>query len=505
LQRIKFKSVPEPKTPGHLKTGRSVAAIRGAYWSAVNAIVPVAMNSGVFIISSRFLTPNDFGIIALAVSIVMLVSAIAPASFGEALVQLPDIRQSHLDSVFWLCALFALLLFGGLVGLSRPIALLSGHLAILPFLPIIGLRLLFDLGAVVPNALIARTMSFHLLALKTTIATVVSCAICVVMLLAGYGIWALALSQVAVAAAGGIAAFIGAQWLPGRKFNLEALKELSRYGLFASANRFLLYMNLDQIFIACFIGTAPLGIFNFARRLYQMLNDVIAGALGSVSYSLFSSLQNEKDKIREAFLMATFGSSVICFPAFMGLGAIASTAIPLIFGPQWIEAVTPTRWFCVIGLFSCIGVIQNAFINSQGRSDWWFYFHLAQQVVTVGTIFVLRDAGLVTIVMAIAIETAIIWPVTLVMISNLLKLNIFSCLRQFLEPFCAALVMLGCVLFLENTTTDWPQMARLICDLVAGGIVYAGLIFLLCRKRLMQVGALFLTRKGRPGSANGQL
>jgi len=87
----------------HIKTKRSSAALRGVIWSAINSIVPTLLNSLVFIVSSRYLMPHDFGILALAVSVISLASAFAPAALGDALIQQLHIRKSHLDTVFWIC------------------------------------------------------------------------------------------------------------------------------------------------------------------------------------------------------------------------------------------------------------------------------------------------------------------------------------------------------------------------------------------------------------------
>ena len=161
------------------------------------------------------------------------------------------------------------------------------------------------------------------------------------LIFAGFGLWALAIAQIAAPAAACVAAFWGARWLPGFRIKLSSLRELLHYGIFASGNRFLQTMNLDQLIIGTLVSPAALGIYNVARRLYEMLNNVVAGGLNSVSHVLLSSLQHDKDKVREAFLMATFGCSLVSFPAFMGLAAVADDAIPLIFGPHWAAAIWP--------------------------------------------------------------------------------------------------------------------------------------------------------------------
>lgn len=471
----------------HVNTNRSTAAVRGALWSAINSFVPTLLNSLVFVVSSRYLMPHDFGIVALAVSVISLASAIAPAALGEALIQQLNVRRSHLDTVFWICISTALLIYGVLVAFSPMIAAKMGQQAVSAFLPVIGIKLLFDLSAVVPNALIARAMSFHLIAMRTIVATVISSVICISLLISGYGIWALAISQLAVSVVSCVAAFLGAKWRPSIEFSASSLRDLYQYGLFASGNRFLQVMNLDQLIIGSVVGPAPLGIFNFSRRLFQMLNDVIAGALTSVSHALLSSLQNEKEKVRDAFLLATYGSSIISFPAFVGLAAIVGDAIPLIFGAQWTEAIVPTRWFCLIGLMSCIGVIQASLINSQGKNKWWFYYQLFRQILTISTILLLLKKGINVIVMVMALQTVLFWPITLVMVSKIINLKILNYFRQFLEPLLASAIMAGAVLLITYYMQDISSQVRLLIEVMVGAVVYGVSIYYLSKEKILVI------------------
>jgi teichuronic acid exporter len=486
----------------HVKTKRASAALIGAFWSAINAVVPTTLNSVVFIVSSRYLLPHDFGVIALALSLVSFASAIAPAALGEALIQQFNVRKSHLDSVFWICVGSAVIIYGILVLTAPILATTVNQPEVTKFLPLLGLKLLFDLAAVVPNALVARAMSFHLIALRTVVATLISSIICISLLLHGYGIWALAISQLAVSVASCIGVFWGAKWWPGFNFGIKELKDLRKYGVFASANRFIQFMNLDQIIIGSLIGTAPLGIYNFAKRLFQMLNDVIAGALTSVSHALLSSLQNENEKVREAFLITTFASSIVSFPAFIGLALVVDDAIPLIFGAQWIEAISPTRWFCLIGLMSCIGIIQASLINSQGKSNWWFYYQLFRQVLTISTLFILFNKGVNFIVMVMALQTVILWPMTLVMVSKIINIEITAYFRQFIEPFLASAIMTFVVLLISYFMPEYSQKLRLLAEVAFGGIAYCISIYFLTKEKLFGIIKTVLnSRKARQLSA----
>ncbi|MHB2264601.1 lipopolysaccharide biosynthesis protein [Aliihoeflea sp. PC F10.4] len=477
-----------------MSSGRTRAAVHGIFWSALSGFGPAAVAAGVFVISSRILTPAEFGIVALATSIAMFSSAIAPAGFGHALIQRKDIGRRHLDSVFWLCLAVALVIYGVLVlaapSLSRWLG--EGMLALL--LPVIGLRVLFDLATVVPHALLSRAMAFNKMAMRTLIASLVSAGVCLILLAMGYGLWALALSQLASSVAICVGTLLSVEWRPGLRFSGSALRELARYGIFASGHRIINLINLDRILIGSLLGAAALGIFSFAWRIFQILNDLIAGALNAVSYTLLASLQSEEEKLKEAFLFATFASSALSFPVFVGLGAIAGDLVPVVFGDQWLEAVPAIRAFCVIGMLSCIGILQASLINSQGHANWWFYYLVTKQTVTALIILTFYSYGVSVLVFAMAVQTFVMWPAAVWMVLRILKIGAWAYLKPFLAPTLSCLVMLVGVLFVKMEMAFEPAWLRLGAQVGTGALLYCATLALLDRRRIFQIRDLVLKR-----------
>ena len=480
---------------GHLRSGRARAAIRGVFWSAVSGFAPAAVSAGVFTLTSRFLMPADFGLVALAASIAMLSSAVAPAGFGQALIQRQEVRGAHLDSVFWLCVGVSLAIYAGLVLAAPSLARLLGEAGIAVLLPVLGTRVIFDLAAVVPNALLTRSMSFDKMAWRTTIASLVAAVVCVSLLLMGYGIWALALSQVASSMALCVGSVMAAGWLPSLRLDRRALRELTHYGLFASGHRVLRLLNVDQILVGTLIGAAPLGVFSFARRIFQILNDLISGALNAVSYTLMASLQSEHEKLKEAFLFTTFASAAISFPVFVGVGAIAGDLVPVAFGAHWLEAVPAIQGFCLIGLLSCIGILQASLINSQGHANWWFYYLAAKQAVTVLLILLFYRFGVTALVMAIAAQTFLMWPASVFMVLRILEIGLWAYLRPFLAPAVASTAMLIGVVAIQRFALPHSVYLSLLAQIAAGAVIYGAVLLLLDNRRIIQMRDVVLSRR----------
>jgi len=468
----------------HLDRARSTAAVRGALWSAVNSIIPTVLNGAVFIVTSQFLAPNDFGLVALAVAIVSFANAFAPASYADALVQNHSIRRSHVDSVFWLILSTSTVLYAVVALSGAIIAYQTGHPLLIYLMPILGLRLIFDNLATVPAALISRSMAFHLFTVRTAISTAVSAAFSIGLILAGLGLWAIVAAQLSASVASCVASYWSIGWRPGLRIKRAALRDLSHYGLYSSGNRFLQMMSLDQILLGSLAGTQMLGIFNFSRRLYQMILDVVGGTLTSVSHTMFASMQHEIAKTREAFLLSTFISSMVAFPAFMGLAAVADDAIPLIFGAQWADAIWPVRGFCVIGLMSSIGVIQATLITSLGKAHWWFFYMLFRNILSVATVWLLWSWGINAIVLAMVIQIIAVWPLTIWMVSRIIDLNPWQYLRQFLRPAMAFLMLLAATTGVGMAMSGAAPVLRLLAGIAAGGIAYLAVIGLTCRPEL---------------------
>ena len=427
---------------------------------------------------SRSLAPTAFGLVALAITISSLAAIIAPSGFGDAIVQRAEVGTEHLNTVFWLCTGAGALAVAISAAVSLPVANYLHEPLFLALLPAVSAKAIFDMAAVTPMAILARRMSFHLVAARTTIASVVAGAVCLGLLWAGWGLWALALSQVAGSAANSIGAFAAARWKPQLRFSPSAFHDLKRYGAFASGTRVLSLIYPDQLLIGFLLGPYALGIFTFSRRIFQLFNDLIAGALSSVAHSFFSSLQENDEKVKEAFLVVTYLSSGIAFAVFGGIAAIAQELIPTVFGPEWSDSLSPVRAFCVIGLLSSIGFVQAALINSKGHTKWWFYYLLLKQCVLLLTAVIASRWGVSAIVWAMAFSSFLVWPLTVFKSASISGLQVHKYILRFLAPAVACLLMFASVTLVMELLPFEHAWLRLFALISIGGAVYSAVLFL---------------------------
>ena len=207
----------------HATSGRSRTAFYGVLWSLLNTMTPTVVGLLVFVATSHTLGPADFGVVAMAASATTIAGALIPAGFGQALVQRIEISREHLNAAFWFSFAVATIGYAVLVVSAGPIAhaLSTPILAVL--IPLLGLRVFFDMLALVPNALLLRQMAYRKFAARTLVASLASAAVCLVLLVLNLGFWALAFSQLVSSLALSAGSLVGARWYPDLSFRFRAL------------------------------------------------------------------------------------------------------------------------------------------------------------------------------------------------------------------------------------------------------------------------------------------
>jgi O-antigen/teichoic acid export membrane protein len=476
---------------GYLTVGRARASVAGVFWSFANAGVSVALTMTVFLVTSRILTPAEFGAVALAVAIVSIAGAIVPVAFGEALVQRADLENRHTDSVFWMTATLAVMMAGLLTALAPMIAEMTGVALLALILPVLSLRIILDAGLTVPAALITRRMQFRYIAVRTTLANGMGAALCLWMVTHGYALWALVMSQVFTSFASLAVTLLAARWRPGFAVERGAVRDLGRFGIYSMGGRVLNEARLEQLFLGLVLGPAVLGFYFFARRLFDMLRDLTAGVFSPVTNVLLASLQHDTARRREFYLAACFASASLAFPVFSGFMAIAPTAIPYVFGPQWTDAVLAVRCFAVIGLMAGLGVMQASLIRYLGQPGWWFWYQTTMQLSTIPLILLLYPFGLDAIMIAVVLRTLLLWPVSVMKAQSLLDVPLATYLRSVLAPAVAALAMASLVAALPIWAPSLDGLTLLAAQVGGGAALYGLLLLALARRRIAELWHLY--------------
>jgi O-antigen/teichoic acid export membrane protein len=97
-------------------------------------------------------------------------------------------------------------------------------------------------------------------------------------------------------------------------------------------------------------------------------------------------LQDDLALLRAGYLKLLRIISIINFPLFLGLCAVAPLAVPLIFGEKWTPAVPLVQILALVGVFYSTGNPAGSLVLARGRADlgfWWQVWAFVGQSIAI--------------------------------------------------------------------------------------------------------------------------
>jgi len=463
----------------------------------------------VIAVLTRLLSPEDFGLVAMATIVTALLQVFIEAGFVTVLVQKKDLGPKDASTAFWTSVAMSLVLYTALFFAAPFLAEAFGEPELGDVLRVMGLGLPISSLAQVPAALLERSFGFRALAVRQVIGALCGAAVAVPLAFAGAGVWALVAQGIVTSVASVIVLWSSTTWRPGWSYSLASLKSLWAMGVRIMAIGLLdaLQQNIDKLIIGAFFSAQELGYYFLAQRIGTILIELVTTVMSKVTLTTFSKVQDDLPRLNRIFLQMTFASAAIGVPMFGIVAVLATQIVPFAFGDGW-EQTVPILWVLACGwAFGAVMYFDRSAFLAIGRANVALNVAILQNVVGVLLVFALLPLGIFGIALS-RWSRIVTWPVRIWALKRLIGLPVWKYLGQvFRCVFAMIPVVLG-IAFLQLTpwaSSDHAFWTFAVPLAVAGMIAYGLLLWLVAgrenRTVLRQIGidvSSKINRRRRP-------
>lgn len=475
-------------------------AAQGVFWSAagnwgyqLTTLVVIAM-------LSRILTPEDFGLVALASVFTAFMKLITEQGLTDALVQRPELDPEHLDSAFWLSVSVGALLSIGLAGSSWLIAELVDQTSVAPV--IVGLSPMLAIASLsgVQRAILTRELRFASLTARTLSSVVVGGFVGVGAALAGFGVWSLVAQSLSIELVGVIALWSASDWRPRFHFSWRHLRDLAGFGASVMGFRVFRFFNtrIDNLMVGSVLGATALGFYVVAYRLLELLINVTTAIIGTVVFPVISRIQHDRAKVQTAYYKTIRLTSAIAFPAFLGLIVVAPEITELTFGAQWGPSVPVMRVLALAGLLNSILFVNGIVLKSLGKPSWRLAIMALTAAALVIAFAIVVQHGIVAVATAFAIVSYALAPLWLWGTHKLIGLEAKRYIREIVPTLISALMMAASVWGLKPVVDGMGLVWEVVLLVAVGAATYAVVLWFVGRpiaKETLALARLAIPRR----------
>ncbi|MBN1466492.1 MOP flippase family protein [candidate division KSB1 bacterium] len=477
--------------------------VSGVLWSGMARMATQLVLFVVMAILARLLSADDFGIVGMAAIITVAIVMVNDKGLGMSIVQNKDLAETHLSTLFWTSVGFGLLLYLISFIASFPLAVFFRQEIVQPVVAIIALGFLIGGFGIVQKSLLTREMAFKQLAVVEVSATLAGGVLAIVLALMGFGVWSLVANVLARDLITVLVLWFICKWRPMLHFSSAELREYIAFSSTVLANDGAIYLitNVDVTIIGRVLGSAALGVYNFALYMVKLPVTRLSSIVAKVIFPAFSSLQNDPDKFKAAYLEAVKYISLITFPVLAGVAVFANEFVIIVLGEKWFAMARPLVILTPMAMLKSVGTIKNSVLMAVGRPDIELKWNLFYLLPLVGAVYYGARYGIVGVATAFTMLYVVTFPIIQHITNKQISVSPAEFCRSLAGSAIATSIMVLIALAVRycKVVFNLPDLVVLLAGVAIASAAYLVTLWLIDRDDLLGFVRMMKREKTTPG------
>lgn len=349
-----------------------------AILSAVQVIRVVTQFVIVLPIMTRLLTPEEYGIVGMAMTLVLFFMVFNDFGIGSALV-----REEKPTPALWSSALWTNL---GIGVVLASIAFFSADAIgaffrdprASPVVEVLAIVLVIHCLSITPTAWLQRHMRFNQLALTQLGSQILGSTVAIVAAFNGAGLWALVIEQIVQHLSRAATVLVLARAPVRLGYDWPSIRRILPFSANIMGADFTGYVarNADKLLIGRYLDATALGLYGRAYQVMLAPVQVILRGAGTTLFPALSTLQADRRRAGEAYLKGVKLIAIVAFPMMLGISAVSGPLVRFGFGESWANTAPILAILAPVGALQAVTATRGTLFKAIGRADLLFYWAL---------------------------------------------------------------------------------------------------------------------------------
>ncbi|OWV76398.1 exopolysaccharide biosynthesis protein [Rhizobium sp. R339] len=421
------------------------------------------------LVLARLLSPADFGLVAIATSVLVIVETVLDLPLTQALMRQPSPSDKMFATAFTLSLLRGAAISLLMIVISWPMALiyddsrLFALVAVLSIAPAMRSMISPRMVLFMQRFDFKREFALDLITKGSTLLFGVGVAVTT----GSY--WGLAAGAVAGPTAAMITSYVFAPMRPA--LSLSEWKHFQDMISWNTVSQVLNSINwqLDRLLLPRFTGLSTFGAFSVADNIAGIPYQTFVGPLLRPLMAAFSTVEDRRNLVA-AYLKATNAISFVAAPILIALAMLAEPTVRVLVGEKWLSAAPILQWLCLVSLLGLPTNIMPALAmvldNTRSLALRMFVEFVVRVPVTILGIAYFQVAGALG---ARIVAVLVAYAASLIITRRLIGASFAAQLGSFCRPLAASLPMIAFLLWVEPMISAMPVGFNLIAGLALCG------------------------------------
>lgn len=453
--------------------------INGIIWSGIERFSVQGIQFLIMIIMARLLTPKDYGLVGMLTVFIAIAQTFIDSGFSQALIRKQNRTETDNSTVFYFNIGVGICIYILFYIIAPFISKFYDTPELTAIMRVISLGIIFNSLAIVQRAILTIKIDFKTQAKASLISAILSGITGITMAYKGLGVWSIIAQQLVNLGLSTILLWIFAGWFPQGKFSKNSFRELFTFGskLLASGLLNTLYNNIYLIIIGKLFTASKLGYYTRAQQFSDFPSTNLTGILQRVTYPILCKIQDDKDKLAQAYRKFLRMSAFIIFPLMVGLSAVAEPFILLLLKGQWHFTAIILQIICFSAMWYPIHAINLNLLQVKGRSDLFLRLEVIKKILGTVILIISIPLGLIGMCYGLITSSLIALTINTYYTGKLINVGFIRQMKD-LAPTLVLVLTMWSIIYFGILPLSENNIIKLASGIIIGTIYYIGVAWI---------------------------
>ena len=321
------------------------------------------------LVLARLLVPSDFGLVAIATSVLLVLTAVTELPVIDVLVQREQLEARDVDAAFTTNIIRGLAVSALLVFSSFPIASIYHDPRLVPIICVLAL---VPFGKSMESPALVhriREMNYRPTAQVLLFGKFCGAIFGIAMAFVTHSYWSLVASVTIASIASAAWSYVLAPYRPGIEF--KGVWALLNFAGWVTLSRvfFTTSQQGDRFFVGHILGTALLGKYTMGGDISSVATNSLAAPILRPMFAGMARIQSDIERLQGAYLKCQQALTMLILPVGVGLALVADILVPLVLGPEWSETKFVIWWIAPVVALQMLSIPVQAASMARGMPE----------------------------------------------------------------------------------------------------------------------------------------
>lgn len=433
----------------------------------------------------RYLSPNDFGAVAMVTVITGFLQTFANSGLGLSLIYKDDVENLDKSTVFVTQVFMGILLATIVFFSAYPISVFYQNDQLVNITRWLSILFIINSLGRVSSSLLRKELKFKEIFYATIISALAGSGIAIYLVLNDFGLYSIIAQYIVTAIVINIMFLILNGEIPELKFSRDILKGHLDYSLPLFGNNFLNYWskNSDNLIVGKFLGSSDLGIYSRSYTFMMIPARRLTISISGVLFPALVKIKNDIPQLKKKYVQLSALIAMAITPVMTSIIIAAKPFVMVVIGPEWSEMILTFQILSIVGWIQAITMVNNRLFMVLNKNRMFFKITVLSSIISVIGYLIGAQFSIEWVAFSYVVVTLIISLISYIAISKAMNSSSWFALKGLLPYFLILTFLISSGLYLVDKfySESWYFLIATVLIVI---LTYLCLIYFFRKKDL---------------------